>query len=284
MRGQAAAWPETAPSLLILFGGPLWHLQFTTENGWELDVLFHWLGFIFFDILNGILKPMLSQLLPEISGSFLQLSWGILALFHLAKCVLKPVGRIHPIYTDHHWSTGCHRISLGIFAFFLELFGPICGAGGSPSPGHQSKGARSTLASWWLGHGQCRDRFVEHVMARCGAKLLHKLWLGWKSVNTHSYKFIERQGMSQSGISRYDFDTWVFLNFLVAHALPLHLMCCALSCYQWSIMGGIQFVALRNFLCAYMFWYAWEDCRLIEMGDNMDSRRFLAGRVIPSAG
>jgi hypothetical protein len=35
----------------------------------------------------------------------------------------------------------------GHFAFFLELFGPICGAGGSPSPGHQSKGARSTLAS-----------------------------------------------------------------------------------------------------------------------------------------
>jgi hypothetical protein len=36
----------------------------------------------------------------------------------------------------------------GHFAIFLELFGPaICGAGGSPSPGHQSKGARSTLAS-----------------------------------------------------------------------------------------------------------------------------------------
>ena len=82
------------------------------------------LASFFFWYLEWYLEPMLSQLLPEISGSFLQLSWGILALFHLAKCVLKPVGRIHPIYTDHHWSTGCHRISLGILQCFLSCLVP----------------------------------------------------------------------------------------------------------------------------------------------------------------
>ena len=102
--------------------------------------------------------------------------------------------------------------SLGIFRFF-NIFGPICGAGGSPSPDHQSKGARSTLASWWLGHGQCRDQIqllniVEHMIRNTGTasygpmrrKTTARSLVRVKSVNANSYKFIERQG----------FDVWVF--------------------------------------------------------------------------
>ena len=78
---------------------------------------------------------------------FFPLSWGILALFHIAKYVLKPVGEFIqsiriiidlPDVTEYLWA----------FCNFFGAVGPaICGAGGSPSPGHQSKGARSTLAS-----------------------------------------------------------------------------------------------------------------------------------------
>lgn len=273
-------------SLMDLMASPIYDRK-RQRIGCAIPLI--WLHFFWY--LEWYLEPVLSQLLPEISGSFLQLSWGIIALFHLAKCVLKPVGRIHPIHTDHHWSTGCHRISLGILHFFWAVWPHLwcrwITITRSPVKGRTQHVGKLMVGSWPMPRSACWT--CDLCMARCGAKLLHKLWLGWKSDNTHSYKFTERQGMSRSGISRYDFDTWVFLNFLVAHALPLHLMCCALSCYQWSIMGGIQVVALKIFLCASMFWYAWEDRRLIEMGDgNMDWRGFLAGRVakypIPSQG
>jgi hypothetical protein len=76
--------------------------------------------------------------------------------------------------------------------------------------------------------------------ARCGAKLLHQIWLGWKRVNAHSYKFIKRQG----------FDIWVFVFPSISFAVNVWRF----SCYQWNIMGGIQLVALRIFPSAYTFY------------------------------
>ena len=219
MRGQAAAWPETAPSLLILFwwslmASPIYDRK-RLRIGRAIPLI--WLH-SFFDILNGILNRCSPNCCRRFLVRFSNYHGAFLPYFILLNAFWSLWGEFIqsiriiidlPDVTEYLWA-------------FCNVF----------------------WAVW--SHLWCRRITITRSPVKGRTQHVGTLMVGpWPMprsnpfINAHSYKFIKRQG----------FDIWVFVFPSTSFAVNVWRF----SCYQWNFMGGIQLVALRIFPSAYTF-------------------------------